>query len=174
MRTHLVHSTEVRSLLLTLATVLLVFSVATLSSASDIFYGPVQEQVELQTNSPLSLTDCDCTPFAGTWVIVMDWDCDSSPDNTVSMDFALDFTWSVPGFNSAGTWTQDGCSIEMIDNSVTPVVIWTGTFHDGQLSGTYSGSSNGCFTGTPDFVVDEECGTAVEDETWGRVKQLFR
>ena len=162
-----------RSLLIILAAALVVLSLVAVSAAYDDFYGPAQEQDDLLP--PDAAEDCNCTSFAGTWYLEMDVECDSIVDFNRTLTLSADLTWIAQGFSNSGSWSQDKCNVELIDTYVVPSVIWVAVFHDGQWSGVYNNGYSGCFTGTPEFTVEEDCSTSPTDEgPWGNVKRLFR
>lgn len=91
-----------------------------------------------------------CPSVVGTWAVSLDTDCDGVGDVNRTNIYHGNFTWNAVGFPNGGPWTQKCCEIEMADDFFNPPLIWNGTLNpDGdQLSGTYSGIFNGCWTAT--------------------------
>jgi hypothetical protein len=96
-----------------------------------------------------------CSSIVGTWTIGMDINCDGTANFTRTSIYHEDFTWSAVGFSNGGTWSQEGCDVEISDTFFNPALIWTATMgEDGNLSGIYSGAFNGCWTGTRSSSAD--------------------
>ena len=91
-----------------------------------------------------------CPSVVGSWAASFDMNCDGVGDVNRTMVHSDDGTWNGVGFPNGGPWTQDNCDLEMLDNYCNPPMVWNATMTtDGnQLSGTFSGTVNGCWTAT--------------------------
>ncbi|MCP4293905.1 MAG: hypothetical protein GY780_18905 [bacterium] len=132
------------------------------------------EQGDLPVHQ-LDYLECICSTFTGEWTINLDTDCNGTTD--LNRDFILnaDMTWTATGFPNGGSWSQEDCTITLLDNFFDPPLVWEGVFHEGEFVGTYAGEFNGCWTGDTSGVVDEDCETVSnEEESWDYIKGMYR
>lgn len=91
------------------------------------------------------------TSIVGTGSFSVDVGCNGQAKNA-QITYHDNATWNISGFVNGGSWTQDNCSVNMTDVSLTPNVIWTAnTDSEGNISGTFSNSQglSGCWSVTP-------------------------
>ncbi|MCI5144080.1 MAG: hypothetical protein D3923_00815 [Candidatus Electrothrix sp. AR3] len=112
--------------------------------------------VESLVESPVESPTC-CSSLAGVLSVTLDTNCDGLGDIDRTNNLNEDFTWTAEGFPNGGSWSQNGCEILFYDDFFTPALIWTGSYADGQISGTYAGAFNGCWWGTLDSDITETC-----------------
>ncbi len=116
----------------------------------------------ISAGSVVENSNCDCSSMAGVLSITLDHNCDGVGDNNGTLNLNEDLTWNDKDSPSSGTWSQNGCELLLYDEFITPPIIWTGNYKDGQISGTYAGVYSGCWWGTPNSAITVTCGTQLQ------------